>query len=105
MIEAGLPVCVATDFNPGSAPSGDMLFALSLACIQMRLLPEEAFCAGTINGAAAMDLESVTGSITPGKSADLLLTKPVPSLAYLPYRFTGMHIEQVYVKGKPLAFS
>ncbi len=105
MIEAGLPVCVATDFNPGSAPSGDMLFALSLACIQMRLLPEEAFCAGTINGAAAMDLETVTGSITPGKSADLLLTKPVPSLAYLPYRFTGMHIEQVYVKGKPLAFS
>jgi imidazolonepropionase len=102
MIEAGLPVCIATDFNPGSAPSGDMLFAVSLACIQMRLLPEEAFCAATINGAAAMNLESVTGSITKGKSADFILTKPVPSLAYLPYRFTGMHIEQVYAQGNPL---
>jgi imidazolonepropionase len=102
MIEAGLPVCIATDFNPGSAPSGDMLFAVSLACIQMRLLTEEAFCAATINGAAAMSLESVTGSITPGKSADFILTKPVPSLAYLPYRFTGMHIEQVYAHGNPV---
>ena len=100
MIEAGLPVCIATDFNPGSAPSGDMLFAVSLACIQMRLLPEEAFCAATLNGAAAMNLDRVTGSITPGKSADFIITRPVPSLAYLPYRFTGPHIERVFVKGR-----
>lgn len=100
MIDAGLPLCIATDFNPGSAPSGDMLFAVSLACIQMRLLPEEAFAAATINGAAAMELDRFTGSITPGKDADLLLTHPVPSLAFLPYRFTKPHIDTVFVKGK-----
>lgn len=100
MIHAGLPLCIATDFNPGSAPSGDMLFAVSLACIQMRLLPEEAFAAGTQNGAAALELDDVVGSITPGKDANLILTHPAPSLAFLPYRFTKPHVDQVWIRGK-----
>jgi len=99
MINAGLPLCIATDFNPGSAPSGDMMFAVSLACIQMRLLPEEAFAAATQNGAAAMDLEDVVGSITPGKDANFIITQPTSSLAFLPYRFTKPHIDQVWVNG------
>lgn len=100
MIDAGLPLCIATDFNPGSAPSGDMLFAVSLACIQMRLLPEEAFAAATQNGAAALELDEFVGSITPGKDANLILTQPVPSLAFLPYRFTKPHVEKVWINGK-----
>jgi len=102
MIDAGLPLCIATDFNPGSAPSGDMMFAVSLACIQMRLLPEEAFAAATQNGAAAMELEDLVGSITPGKDANFIITQPTSSLAFLPYRFTKPHIEQVWVNGMPI---
>lgn len=100
MITAGLPLCIATDFNPGSAPSGDMLFAVSLACIQMRLLPEEAFAAATQNGAAAMTLENKVGSITPGKDANFILAEAADSLAFLPYRFTKPHISSVWVNGK-----
>ena len=100
MIQANLPVCIATDFNPGSAPSGDMLFAVSLACIQMRLLPEEAFVAATQNGAAAMELDEQVGSITKGKDANIILTNPADSLAFLPYRFTKPHIDRVWVKGE-----
>lgn len=102
MINSGLPLCIATDFNPGSAPSGDMMFAVSLACIQMRLLPEEAFAGATINGAAAMELDEFVGSITVGKDANLIVTNPTPSLAFLPYRFTKPHIDQVYINGKSL---
>lgn len=103
MINAGLPLCIATDFNPGSAPSGDMLFAVSLACIQMRLLPEEAFAAATQNGAAALELDTAVGSITPGKDANLILTNPAPSLAFLPYRFTKTHVDKVWVRGEKVA--
>ena len=100
MINAGLPLCIATDFNPGSAPSGDMGFAVALACIQMRLLPEEAFAAATQNGAAAMEIDEFTGSISPGKDANLILTEPAESLAFLPYRFSKPHIHKVWINGK-----
>lgn len=99
MINMGLPLCIATDFNPGSAPSGDMMFAVSLACIQMRMLPEEAFVAATQNGAAAMEIDEFVGSITIGKDANIILTHPTESLAFLPYRFTKPHIDKVYVNG------
>ncbi|MFA6261108.1 MAG: imidazolonepropionase [Bacteroidia bacterium] len=100
MIDAGLPFCLATDFNPGSSPNGRMSFILSLACIHMKLTPEEAFNAATINGAFALELSATHGSITRGKQANLILTKPIPSLAYIPYRFGIDLIEKVIVKGK-----
>lgn len=100
MIDAGLPFCLASDFNPGSSPNGRMSFILSLACIHMKLTPEEAFNAATINGAFALELSATHGSITRGKQANLILTKPIPSLAYIPYRFGIDLIEKVIVKGK-----
>ncbi len=87
MIDAGLGVAAASDYNPGSTPSGNMSLVNSLLCIQMRLTPDEALAATTINGAYAMGLSDVTGSITIGKRADLRITEPVPSLAFLPYSF------------------
>ena len=88
MVDAGLGVAVASDSNPGSTPSGSMKFVVSLACIQQRLLPEEAINAATINGAAAMGLSADYGSITPGKVANCFITRPIPSLAYIPYAYT-----------------
>ncbi len=102
MIEAGLPVALATDYNPGSTPSGKMPFVLSLACIKMRMTPEEAINAATINGARAMELEKTHGSIAKGKIANFFITKPIPSLAYIPYSFGSNLIEQVFIKGKSL---
>lgn len=102
MIEAGLPVALATDYNPGSSPSGKMSLAITLACVKMRMTPEEAINAATINGAAAMELEHSHGSIEKGKLANVFLTKPIPSIAYLPYAFGSDVIEQVFVKGKAL---
>jgi len=99
MIEAGLPVALATDYNPGSSPSGKMAFAITLACVKMRMTPEEAINAATINGAAAMELQPTHGSIEQGKAANFFITKPMPSLAYLPYAFGSDMIEQVYVGG------
>jgi imidazolonepropionase len=99
MIEAGLPVALATDYNPGSSPSGKMAFVLTLACVKMRMTPEEAINAATINGAAAMELALTHGSIERGKAANFFITKPVPSLAYLPYAFGSDLIEQVYIGG------
>jgi imidazolonepropionase len=87
MIDSGLPVAIATDFNPGSAPASRMAFAVSLACIQMRMLPEEAIAAATINGAKAMDLQAEVGSIAIGKRANLLLTQKMQNLAFVPYNF------------------
>jgi len=97
LIDAGLPVALASDYNPGSCPSGNMNFLLSLACTQLRMTPEEAIHAQTINGAAAMELESELGTIAVGKKANLIITKPVPSVAYLPYCFGDSWIEKVIV--------
>ena len=84
-IDSGLPLALASDYNPGSSPSGDMRFVMALACIKQRLTPEEAFNACTINAAYAMGVEDTLGSITPGKRASLIITEPLPSLAFIPY--------------------
>jgi len=97
LIDAGLPVALASDYNPGSCPSGNMNFLLSLACTQLRMTPEEAIHAQTINGAAAMELEPEMGTIAVGKKARLILTRPVPSVAYLPYSFGENWIERVII--------
>ncbi len=100
MIEAGLGITLATDFNPGSSPSGNIPFLLSLACTKMKLTPVEAFNAVTINGDYAMQLEDEVGSITKGKLANLIITKNIPNLTYIPYMFGTNHIEKVLVRGK-----
>jgi imidazolonepropionase len=99
MIDAGLPVCLASDFNPGSTPNGRMGFVVSLACTQMRLLPEEAINASTINGAYAIELSNEIGSITRGKRANFYITKPMSSLALVPYFFGVDQVGKVYVNG------
>ena len=100
LLNAGAAIALASDFNPGSSPSGNMNFIVALACIQMKLLPEEAINAATFNGAHAMDLSAEVGSINVGKYANLILTKPVSSLAYLPYAFGENHIEKVMIRGQ-----
>ena len=100
MISAGLPLAIASDYNPGSTPSGDMKFAISLACIKMRLQPEEAINAATINGAAAMGLSNSYGSIAPGMVANFFITQPIPSLAFIPYAYTTPIIRRVFLQGK-----
>jgi len=100
IIDANLPLALATDFNPGSAPSGNMNLVVSLACIKMKMTPEEAINAATINGAYAMDLSEKVGSITKGKLANLIITKPIPSYTYLPYAFGSNSIEAIYINGK-----
>ncbi len=100
MIEAGLPIALATDYNPGSAPCGKMALMLSLACVQMKMTPEEAINAATINGAYAMDLLSTHGSITKGKVANIFITKEMPSYSFLPYAFGSNLIEQVILNGE-----
>lgn len=99
LINSNCAIALASDYNPGSSPSGNMNFVVSLACIQMKLLPEEAINAATINGAYAMELQAEAGSITVGKRANLILTKPIPSLHYLPYAFGENHIEKVMLSG------
>ncbi|MFL5789436.1 MAG: imidazolonepropionase [Flavisolibacter sp.] len=100
LIDNGCAIALASDYNPGSCPSGNMNFIISLACIQMRMLPEEAVNAATINGAYAMELQNEVGSITTGKKANLIITKPIPSLAYLPYAFGNNLIERVMLCGE-----
>lgn len=99
MIDEGLGIAIASDYNPGSTPSGDMRFCVSLACIKMRLLPEEAFNAVSINSAYAMGVSDKYGSIAKGKVANFLITKPLPSLAYIPYAYTQPFILEVYLHG------
>ncbi|MGV3629571.1 MAG: imidazolonepropionase [Bacteroidota bacterium] len=94
MIEAGLPVALASDFNPGTTPTGNLQVVMSLACIKMKLTPEEAINALTLNAAYAMGISETHGSISLGKSGSVILTKEIPSLAYLPYAFGDNHIEQ-----------
>lgn len=99
IIEAGLPLALATDYNPGSSPSGNMNFVVSTACIKMKMTPEEAINAATINGAYAMDLSKTHGSITIGKKANIIITKPVNSIYELPYAFGSNLIESVIIEG------
>jgi imidazolonepropionase len=100
MIDAGLGIALATDFNPGSTPSGNIPFVLSLACIKMGLTPEEAINGATVNGAYAMELSSSHGSIAKGKKANVFITREMPSIAYLPYSFGTNLIETVILQGK-----
>ncbi|HET7115226.1 MAG TPA: imidazolonepropionase [Hanamia sp.] len=99
LIDAGAAITLASDYNPGSSPSGNMNFVISLSCIQMKMLPEEAINAATFNGACAMEIENDYGSIAVGKKANLIFTKPVPSLAYLPYSFGNNLIDKVMTNG------
>ena len=103
LIDAGLPLALATDYNPGSTPSGNMNFVVSTACIKMKMTPEEAINAATINGAYAMGLSQECGSITKGKIANLIITKAIPSYGFLPYAFGDNHIDTVIIKGEVLA--
>lgn len=99
MIDEGLPVAIASDYNPGSTPSGDMKFVVSLACIKQRLMPAEAINAATINGAYAMGLSDVCGTIEKGKYANLIITEPIPSINFIPYAYTTPIIRNVLLKG------
>jgi imidazolonepropionase len=100
LIQAGLPVAIASDYNPGSSPSGNMNFMVSLACIKMNMTPEQAILAATLNSAYAMHLASVVGSITLGNKANFIITKKIPSYAYIPYSFANNHIDQVIINAK-----
>jgi len=99
MIDADLPVALATDFNPGSSPSGNMPFVLSLACIQMKMLPSETIAAATINGAYSMQVEKELGSIAIGKKANLIITKAMDSIAFIPYSFGSNLVERTILNG------
>ena len=100
MINSGLSVALATDFNPGSTPSGNMKMVLSLACIKMRLTPAQAINAATINGAYALGISDTHGSITAGKAANLFITTEIPSIAYIPYSYTEPMVDTVILNGK-----
>lgn len=100
MIDAGLGVAVASDYNPGSTPSGDMKFIVSLACIKLRMLPAEALNAATLNSAYAMGLSKDYGSIAVGKVANLMVTSPIPSLSFIPYAYTSPIVEEVWLQGR-----
>ena len=100
MMDAGLPLALASDFNPGSSPSGDMKFILSLACIKMRMLPEEAINAATINSAYAMGISDTHGSIAKGKAANVYITKPISTYEYMPYAYTTKLVDTVILNGK-----
>jgi imidazolonepropionase len=102
MIKAGLPLALATDYNPGSTPSGNMNFVVATACIKMKMTPEEAINAATINGAYAMGISETHGSITIGKKANIIITKPIPSYYQLPYAFGSNLIDSVYLEGQIL---
>lgn len=102
MIENNIPVALASDYNPGTSPSGNLSFILSLAAIKLKMLPAEALNALTVNGAAAMGLHDTNGSITVSKSASLIITKPVTSIDYLPYSYGHSWIEKVIIGGKIL---
>ncbi|MDR1984726.1 MAG: imidazolonepropionase [Prevotellaceae bacterium] len=100
MIDSGLPVALASDYNPGSSPSGDMKFVLSLACIKLKMLPEEAINAATINSAYAMNLSQTHGSIARGKIANVFITKPINNYEFIPYAYTTKLVDTVILNGE-----
>ncbi len=100
LIDAGAAIALASDYNPGSSPSGNMHFVVALSCIQMKMLPEEAINAATQNAAFAMQLEKELGSVTVGKKANLIFTKPISSLAFIPYSFGTNLIDKVMINGE-----
>lgn len=100
MIDAGLPIALASDYNPGSSPSGDMKFIVSLGCIKLRLLPEESINATTINSAYAMGISDTHGSICRGKDANVYITKPIPSYEYIPYAYTARLVDRTFINGQ-----
>lgn len=102
MIDAGCAVAIASDYNPGSTPSGDMKFAVSLACIKMRLMPAEAINAATINAACAMGQSGSFGSIAVGKRANFYVTRPLPSIDFIPYAYTTSIISRIVLNGQPV---
>ncbi|MDH4298411.1 MAG: amidohydrolase family protein, partial [Cyclobacteriaceae bacterium] len=102
IIDAGLPMAIASDYNPGSSPCGNMPLMIALACIRMKITPEEAFNAATINTAFALELQQTHGSITRGKVANVLITKPIPSISYIPYAFGSYLVSKVILNGKVL---
>ncbi|MEN8187639.1 MAG: imidazolonepropionase [Bacteroidota bacterium] len=102
IIDNGLPLALASDFNPGSTPSGNMNFVIATACIKMKMTPEEAINAATINGAYAMGISKTHGSITKGKKANIIITKDIPSYYYLPYAFGSNLIDQVIINGEEI---
>ncbi|MCF6181054.1 imidazolonepropionase [Lutibacter sp.] len=102
IIDAGLPLALATDYNPGSTPSGNMNFVISTACIKMKMIPEEAINAATINGAYAMGIEKTHGSICKGKKANFIITQSIPSYSFLPYSFGNNFIDKVFIEGKEI---
>ncbi|MDD2411405.1 MAG: imidazolonepropionase [Bacteroidales bacterium] len=100
MIDSGLPVAMASDFNPGSSPSGNMQLILSMGCIKYKMLPEEAINSVTLNSAYAMGVSDILGSIAVGKKANLFITKPIPSIEYMPYSFGSNKIDRVILNGE-----
>ncbi|REE25745.1 imidazolonepropionase [Winogradskyella pacifica] len=102
LIDAGLPLAIATDYNPGTAPSGNMNFVVSTACVKLKLTPEEAINAATVNGAYAMGISNMYGSITRGKKANLIITKPMNHYSEIPYAFAHNPVEQVIINGQVL---
>ena len=99
LIDAGLPICLASDYNPGSCPSGNIPLLLTIACTQLKMTPEEAIHAVTLNGAAALELSLTLGSIAVGKRANLIVTKQIPSLAYIPYDYGNNPVEKMVING------
>ena len=102
IIDAGIPVALASDYNPGSTPSGRMSFVISLACIKLKMTPEEAFNAATINGAFALELQENYGSISVGKKANLIITKEIESFGFIPYSFGYDQIDSIILNGKTI---
>lgn len=100
LIDAGLPVCLASDYNPGSCPSGNIPLLLSIACTQLKMTPEEAVNAVTINGAAALELQNDMGTIAPGKRANLIITRPMASVAYIPYNYGNNPVDRMVIDGR-----
>lgn len=101
-IDAGLGLALASDYNPGSSPSGDMRFVMALGCIKMKLSPERSFNACTLNSAYAMGVSDIAGSVTPGKLANLIITRPLPTLSHIVYCYESPFIAHVLLRGKEI---